>query len=49
MTSTPLEILTRCQIGLNGQSHYVHKDVMFEESALSPDPSQLWDQRRKIS
>ena len=43
------EILTRCQIGLNGQSHYVHKDVIFQECVLSPDPSQLYQRRKSAS
>ena len=39
---TPMtEILTRHQIGLDGQSHYAHKDVTAEAAVPTPDPSQL--------
>lgn len=36
------EILTCHRIGLDGQSHYAHKDVIAEEAVPIPDPFQLW-------
>ena len=35
------EILTGHQIGLDGQSHYAHKDVAAEFAVPTPNPSQL--------
>ncbi len=48
MTSK-IRILTCHQIGLNGQSHYAHKDVIAEVSIISPHSSQLWDYNRIMS
>jgi hypothetical protein len=43
------DILTCHQIGLDGQSHYAHKDVIAEVAVPSPNPSQLWNQHGTIS